>query len=88
MTSTTSAQTAAARWHWEPEDENDLKYQFVGEDIFTSGMGKMIATRELLIACLADAEQALGAGGVSFIPLEAPLYESVLGYGFFCLNFT
>ena len=53
---------------------NDLKYEFVGEGIFTSGVGKMIARRELLITCFADVEQALGAGGVSFIPLEAPLY--------------
>ena len=69
MTSTTSAQTAAARWHWEPEDENDLKYQFVGEYIFTSGMGITIAVRELLIACFPDKHSERGVYQLSPIKL-------------------
>ena len=34
--STTSAQTAAARWPWQPENENDLKDKCVGKYIFVS----------------------------------------------------
>ena len=53
---------------------NDLKCEFVNVGIFMCGVGIKIAMRELLITCVADAEQALGAGGVSFIPLGAPFY--------------
>ena len=67
---------------------NDLKCEFVNEGIFMCGVGIKIAMRELLITCVADAEQALGAGGVSFIPLEAPFYQSVIGYVFYCFLLT